>query len=315
MKLKFEINDKKHPDPYIFEDNGKFYIFATGYQGVEAFSSDDLLGVWKYEGIVTDFKQGVDFWAPSVIKYQGKFYMYVSCFDKSDDKKNDHKQHMHVAVADSPLGPFKNEKRLFDEFSIDSHAVETEAGLFLWLSMNDWKFDETNRAGTRIFVVKMKDPYTPDGEPVEKVVPTLDEEKFTPQCTDQIQWHTIEGAFWFKEGNYQYLMYSGGCYQDETYHIGYCYAKSDEADLRRVEFIKHTDGEKFAPTIIGNDFEEGTGHHSVIKHKGDYYAVYHGRDTGIYDKTAEYVEERTARICKLEVSDGKITAYQFKDKI
>lgn len=315
MKLKFDINDKKQPDPFIFKDNGKFYIFATGYRGVEAFSSDDLLGVWKYEGVVTDFECGFDFWAPSVIKYQGKYYMYVSCFERSDGENNDHKQHLHVAVADSPLGPFKNEKRLFDEFSIDSHAVETEAGLFLWLSMNDWNTTEERRAGTRIFVVKMKDPYTPDGDPVEKVVPTLDEEKFTPQCNDKIQWHTIEGAFWFKEGNYQYLMYSGGCYQDESYHIGYCYAKSDEADLRRVEFIKHTDGEKFAPTIIGNDFEEGTGHHSVIKYKGEYFAIYHGRDVGIYNKNAEYVEERTARICKLNVKDGKITAYQFKDKI
>jgi hypothetical protein len=152
--------------------------------------------------------------------------------------------------------------------------------------------------------------YTPDGEPVEKVIPTLDEEKFTPQCNEKIQWHTIEGAFWFKEGEYQYLMYSGGCYQDDTYHIGYCYAKSDEPDLRKVEFIKHTDGDKFAPTIIGNDFEEGTGHHSVLKHNGNYYAIYHGRDIGVYDKNAEYVEERTARICKLIVKDGIITAEQ-----
>ena len=311
MKLNIDSKNRRQPDPFIFEDGGRFYIFVSGVglPGVEAYSADDIFGEWKYEGIVTEFAEGcTDFWAPSVIKYQGKFYMYVSCFDTLGQRQNDHKQHMRVAVADSPLGPYKNEIKLFDEFSIDSHAVETEDGLFLWLSMNDWSFDEVRRAGTRIFVVKMKDPYTPDGEPVEKVVHTLDEEKFTPQCNDQIQWHTIEGAFWFREGDWQYLMYSGGCYQDETYHIGYCAAKSDEQDLRKVDFVKHTNGEKFAPTIIGNDFEEGTGHHSVIKHNGEYYAIYHGRDTGVYDKNAEYVEERTARICKLIVKDGIITA-------
>ena len=56
---------------------------------------------------------------------------------------------------------------------------------------------------------------------------------------------------------------------------------------------------------------EGTGHHSVIKHNGEYYAVYHGRDVGVYDKNALYVEERTARICKLYVKDGIITAEQY----
>ena len=28
MKLKFDISDKKHPDPFIFEDEEKLYIFA-----------------------------------------------------------------------------------------------------------------------------------------------------------------------------------------------------------------------------------------------------------------------------------------------
>lgn len=318
MKLKFDLKDKKQPDPFIFEDGGKFYIYVSGVglSGVEAYSADDIFGEWKYEGFVTEFTEGCyDFWAPSVIKFRDKFYMYVSCRKNNTSESDPHNQYMRVAVSDSPLGPFKNEKQLYNEFSIDSHAVESGGELYLWLSMNDWNATEERRAGTRISVVKMKDPYTPEGEPIEKVIPTLDEEKFTPQCNDKIQWHTIEGAFWFKEGEYQYLMYSGGCYEDETYHIGYCSAKSEETDLRKIDFVKHTNGGRFAPVIIGNDFEEGTGHHSVIKYRGEYYAVYHGRDIGVYDKNAEYVEERTARICALDVCDGKITAHQYSDKI
>ena len=61
-----------------------------------------------------------------------------------------------------------------------------------------------------------------------------------------------------------------------------------------------------------NDFEEGTGHHSIIKYKGEYYAIYHARDL---DDNRENVDRRNARICKLNVKDGIITAERFFDHI
>ena len=62
-----------------------------------------------------------------------------------------------------------------------------------------------------------------------------------------------------------------------------------------------------------NGFEEGTGHHSVIKYKGQYYAIYHGRD--LNKTSGEYKEARTARVCKLNVSDGIITATRYADRV
>lgn len=64
--------------------------------------------------------------------------------------------------------------------------------------------------------------------------------------------------------------------------------------------------------LEANNFEEGTGHHSVICHKGQYYAVYHGRNTVPDDLPGD---RRTARICKLTVKDGIITAKQIKDSL
>ena len=55
MKLRFDIVGKHQPDPYIFEDNGKLYLYVTAHDGVEAYSADDLFGVWHYEGIVASF--------------------------------------------------------------------------------------------------------------------------------------------------------------------------------------------------------------------------------------------------------------------
>ena len=74
-----------------------------------------------------------------------------------------------------------------------------------------------------------------------------------------------------------------------------------------VDYIKQTDNGSFCPVLIKNDIEEGTGHHSVIKIDGQYYAIYHGRDLKSSENSG-YSEARTARICKLHVKDGIITA-------
>jgi GH43 family beta-xylosidase len=305
MKLSFNEMKTSQPDPFIFEDGGTFYIYATAEEGVIAYESKELLCEWNYKGVVTDFAEGRTFWAPSVIKLDDKYYMYVSCITDAGF------EFMHVASADSPLGPFKNEKCLYNHFSIDSHMVKTDAGLFLWYAKNNVDCD---LIGTRIFVDRFIDPYTPENNPKEVLTPEFDEEKYTPNCTAERNWYTIEGPFWFKEGDWQYLMYSGGCYQDDTYHIGYATAKTDEQDLKKVNFKKVKDNNKFSPLITKNSFEEGTGHHSIIKLGNEYYAIYHGRDY-INDCSENYVERRTARICRLIVKDGVITAERFEDHI
>ncbi len=306
MKLKFDVTGKYQPDPFIFEDGGKLYLYVTAKDGVEAYSADDLFGVWHYEGIVASFDGRYDYWAPSVIRHGDLYYIYVSCSTENES------QFMHAAVSDSPLGPFKNEKCFYKRFSIDSHVVETEDGLFLWYSEDNVDCD---RIGTRIYVDKLTDPMTPANQPVEMILPTMDEEIFKRnRFGDGRDWHTIEGAFWFREGDWQYVMYSGGCYDNESYHIGYAAARSNESDLTKVKFVKHTKNGEFDPVLIKNDFEEGTGHHSVIKYRGQYYAVYHGRDP-ISGKRDDFVEARTARVCKLHVNDGVITAERYSDHV
>ena len=298
MKLKFNVEGKNQPDPFIFrDDDGKFYIYNTGVDGIHAYSADALTDEWKYEGIVLQVQWGYEYWAPSIIKLDGKYYMYFSYTIGSWG------EHMHVAVSDGPLGPFEKPVRLYDRFTIDSHVVQTSEGLFLWYA-EDNKTGE--RIGTRVFVDKLLDPFTPANICKEVIVPTYDEE--ISDIRNGRPWHTIEGAFWFREGDWQYVMYSGGAFRNDTYHIGYAAAKSDEEDLTKVDFVKFTDNGKFCPTMFRNDVEEGVGHHSVIKVDGQYYAIYHARDGVKNAGEGPYVEARTARICKLHVKDGKITA-------
>jgi hypothetical protein len=240
-----------------------------------------------------------------VIKFDGKYYIYVSSSTEEEF------EYMHVATADSPLGPFGNEKCLYKYFSIDSHVVKTDKGLFIWYAADNTTCE---RVGTRVVIDRLLDPFTPENDPREMVIPTRDEEIFMRnRFGDGKDWHTIEGAFWFTDGEWQYVMYSGGCYQNDTYHIGYASAKTSEGDLKKVDFVKHAAVGDFDPVIIKTSYEEGTGHHSVINYKGEYYAIYHGRDIGALGD--EYSELRTARVCKLHVADGKITAERYQDHI
>lgn len=301
-------------DPFILKSGGRYYIYTTGHDGVYAYQSDELPKGWKFYGKVFEYDKPVEeYWAPCVIELDGTFYMYNS-FEYMEDEpdKGGHHQALFVSTSKNPLGPFKNAKQVLHPFSIDSQIVQNEAGLFLFYSTN--KF-EGERIGTYIVVDKMLDPYTPAGNPVPVVEPTLDEDIFRKDRYKKGQhWHTIEGACYFKEGDWQYVMYSGNCYEQPTYYIGYARAKTSETDLTKIKFEKYPNDKTYCPVIKANEFEEGTGHHSVIKEDGQWYAIYHARD---YDDglNAGSFDARNARICKLNVEDGIITAERYKDHI
>ncbi len=302
-----EINKEAYigqADPFILESNGKFYIYTTGSDGVYAYSSDTLLSGWKFEGRVFTYPDVYDFWAPSVIQIDGTYYMYCS-FEFFGDTPDEggHRQTMFVASSKNPLGPFENAKQLLHPFSIDSHVVKNENGLFIFYSTNNF---DAQRPGTYIAVDRLVDPVTVEGKPVTVVVPTIDEEIYRKDRYKKgSHWHTIEGAFYFKEGDWHYLMYSGACYENEKYFIGFARAKTDETDLTKIKFEKYPDDKTYAPVLKTNEWEEGTGHHSMIKHDGEWYAVYHARnaeDDGLKG------DRRNARICRMNVCDGVITA-------
>lgn len=202
-----------------------------------------------------------------------------------------HDQAMHVLTSKSPEGPFGDAKQILPPFSIDSHIVKNSDGLFLFYSINDY---ESKMGGTYIVVDRMLDPYTPEGKPVSVIRPTLPEElrekqRFSPDK----DWYTVEGAFYIRKGDWHYVLYSGNCFENQYYFVGYAYAHTPENDLTKIKFQKYPADNVYKPLLAKNDFEEGTGHNSVIEYNGEYYAVYHARDWG--KMSENYTECRTAR--------------------
>ena len=300
MKLNFGKDwMRAQPDPFMCPVESGWAMYVTGREGVGAYFAETPFGPWEYRGVIYSRENMSEYWAPCMYYEDGCYYLYVSYRPLGGP---DAEENLYVAKAKTPFGPFGEEKRLFDCFSIDPHVVKTDAGLFLWYCLDR---TDCERAGTRIFVQKMRDPMTVEGAPYEKIMPTFDEEMFMrDRFVPGQHWHTIEGAFWLQVGAWQYVMYSGACYQNDIYHIGYAAAETLEGDLTKVTYEKHTDNGKFVPFMTKNAVEEGVGHHSVILYDGQYYAVYHARD---YDSQLTG-DQRTARICRLHFADGVITA-------
>lgn len=297
MKI-VDIKGTCQADPYVIYFNNKFYMYCTGVEGVQCYSSQHIDKGWQYVGIVLTQQGCKEYWAPCVFEQDGTFYMYYSSMPTNCDDV--HQQQIKVATSSSPMGPFAFVKELLPPFSIDPHVVKNDSGLYMFYSVNDYN---AQRAGTYIVCDKMVDFFEMQNQPKAMVVPTLDEEIFQKDRFVQGQhWHTIEGAFYFFKDGYHYCMYSGNCYEKPTYHIGYAVSNQPFDNLNQLDFDKHVQL-PFEPLIATNDTETSTGHNSMIVADDVMYVVYHGRD--LSDGTCN--QPRTARICKLFVNNGKLT--------
>ena len=127
----------------------------------------------------------------------------------------------------------------------------------------------------------------------------------TAVITSGVRYLRIEGAFYFYKEGTHYLMYSGACYQNPTYFIGYSIAHGPEdADLRTLPWTKYPDDHTYAPLLFKTKEIEGMGHNSVIFDDGKAYIVYHGRDNVEHDP-AVTEDLRCARIDELKI-DGDV---------
>ena len=289
MKLNIEQN-RSQGDPYVIKSNGLYYMYATHVQGVQLYVSEDMLN-WQYQGFCYQRQGHKEYWAPAVIEIEGKFYMYYSSIP--NEETDVHQERIAVAVSDTPKGPFQFVKDLIEPFSIDAHIVVSGNDLYTFYSVNDY---EAERAGTLIVVDKMISPLEMCGQPKVVVRATLDEEIFMHDRFKKGQhWHTLEGACYFRKGDYHYLMYSGNCYESEYYYIGYAVCHSNERDLTKLQFKKYPNDTEYLPLISKSMDEEGTGQNSLLEEDGKYYVFYHGRDWGKACNT----DVRTARMCEV----------------
>lgn len=254
-------------DPHIVLFGDRYYIYATGAgktePGFAAWSSPDLRE-WRYEGMALRLADVV--WAtgrdgaPAIAERNGTYYLYFSADDR-----------IGVAVADSPLGPFRDPLGeplvpYKDDISvIDPMAFADDDGqayLYWGAVPASWLEGRASRINRRLSVHRLGDDMVSLAGPE---VPTVE------VGSDGAH---IEASFALRRGGTYYLMWSRGDW-----------SASDDIDAYRVEYA--TDPSATGPwtrapnnPILSTDRgvkAMGPGHHSVLRVPGadEYWVAYH----------------------------------------
>jgi len=293
------INIRCNPDPYAIFHDGMYYVYSTGYHGVNVLRSKDLQ-VFEHMGFALSDENRVAYWAPAVFEYSGLFYMYYSSMLKGET--DPHREFMQVAVAGNPLGPFIYQKTFYDEFSIDAHVIEKNGMLYLFYAANR---TEGDKIGTMVMLDALLDPLTPACKPRVILAPTIPQEisaKNRPGYNRD--WYTLEGGFYFEHKNIGFLMYSANGFENEDYFVGYALCDTS-VPLDEAVFTKYPNENEYHPLIGKDAYMNGCGHNSVITGlDGELLIVYHGRDKA---ESAPYGSgDDGRRLCIAEIkTNGK----------
>ncbi len=237
-------------DPFILMHDGVYYLYSTNAvdQGYLVYSSTDMQN-WQSHGLCLkkeDVHGDFGFWAPEVMYYKGKFYMVYTS-----------QEHLGIAVADSPLGPFvQEEKKFLNEVNeIDGHFfIDEDGSVYLYFV----RFS----GGNVIYGAKMQEDMT-----------AYDESTVTELLVAQYPWErqqdrVMEGPSMIKRDGTYYLTYSANHYQSQDYAVGYATSASPLSGFEKYEDnpILHKKGD-----IVG------TGHHSFTTSTDgkQLYIVYH----------------------------------------
>ncbi|QEC51238.1 glycosyl hydrolase family 43 [Anseongella ginsenosidimutans] len=263
-------------DPYILLHEGTYYMYGTSADdGIEVYTSDDLQH-WKGPAGLRNglalHKEDVWgdrwFWAPEVYALNGRFYMYFSA-----------DEHINVAVSDSPLGPFVQEKQepMLETKAIDNHLFFDEDGTpyIYFVNFND---------GLSVWVAELNEDL------LSMKTGTMKECVRPEQAWEKKEGSVNEGPYVMKHADKYYLFYSGNGYTSQEYGVGFAVAGNAMGPWK-----------KFAgnPILQSPDTLRGVGHGAFFKDKeGRLNYVYHAHNSRkkihprkVYINRCEFVKQ------------------------
>jgi beta-xylosidase len=248
------IKYKYTADPAAMVHNDKVYLYAghdecppphNHYQIDEwlVFSSDDMVN-WTEHAVplrAKDFAWAKgEAWASQVIERNGKFYWYVTVEHATIKGKS-----IGVAVADNPLGPFKDVRGS----ALITNDMTTEYTPISWEDIDPtvW-IDDDGQAylfwgNTQCYYVKLKDNMTEMDGPIMPI--------HLPNFT--------EAPWVHKHNGWYYLSYA----QFFPEKIGYSMSRSIHGPWEYKGILNE---------IAGNS---NTNHQAIIEFKGQWYFIYH----------------------------------------
>ena len=241
------------------------------------YTSTDLQ-TWKFQGLALSKVNTTEerwFWAPEVYHKNGRYYMYYSA-----------NEHLYVAVANSPLGPFRQQgtrmmqSLLGDEKCIDSSVFFDDDG-------SAWLFFVRFTDGNCIWRCRL------DSNLMTPVAGTLRECIHVTEPWEGRLGRVCEGPFVIKHGGQYYLTYSANDYQSQDYAVGYATAPTIDAVWTKSE--KN-------PILHRWNGLAGCGHHSLFTdHDGQLRIVFHSH----FSHTK--IHPRQMHVAKAVFRNGRLT--------
>ena len=235
---------------YLYTSHDTASVKSTNYEMKDwlVFSTKDMKN-WENHGpklSPKDFSWATgDAYAAECVERDGKFYFYVSTFHKKDENSNGGAA-IGVAVADSPLGPFKD--AIGKALIVNEMTTDNEHG---WDDIDPTVFvDDDGQAymywgNGSCKWVKLKDNMVELDGPIHH---------FTPK-------NFIEGPWVYKRKDLYYLVYASQ--GEERERIEYCTSDSPEGPW------------EYRGIITGSAPNSFTIHPGIVEYKGRDYFFYH----------------------------------------
>lgn len=243
-------------DPSLVQHDGKFYLYVTaepwGGDFLACWESSDFQNWtfhklnWPTKDACTSLLSNENMvWAPSVIKKDDNFYMYVSVGSE-----------IWCGVADNPLGPWENmlEDKPMIPYDTTKYYHVIDAEVFIdedgktylyWGSGWEW-------INGHCFAAELNDDMSSfKSNPVE----------VTPS-------HYFEAPLMIKCNNKYYLTYSEGKTIEDTYEVRYAVGESPYGPFSEAENSPILKTDKNLDVY-------GPGHHTTFSFQGKNYMLYH----------------------------------------
>lgn len=265
-------------DPWLGFAQGEYHLATTQGDRVRLWSARSLAGL-KDAKPVTVWEKGVGVWAPEFHFLRGpqgpKWYCYFTKTDGPDIRHRMFVMESRTASIEGPYGdPVQLKTDPKDEFyAIDGSVFENRGRLyFVW----------AGHPGHRIFISRMKDPLTLEGERV--MIPA------SGFGCEEVR----EGPYLLRKGDRLFLTYSACDTGKPDYKVGYVWTTADKDPMKPASWTQQEE-----PLLQRNDANGvyGPGHHSFFTSPDgrEDWIAYHAKTT------AEYTYHgRSTRVQKLE---------------
>jgi len=285
------------PDPTVVDGgDGWYYTHATMRPTV--YRSKDLIH-WqdlKADPLEPSARHTLtnltkNLWAPSLVKLQNRWVLYLSLFINSDDNR------IEALISDHPWGPFVyagnvlTSQRIGIQNTIDPYVLESDGHV--------WMFFGSSQDGIhRIELTKDGLAMLPGAKPLH----VAGRRKGADRKVNL--WGkpgTYEGSYVMKRGAWWYLFVSGGLYTDGTYHLAVGRSASLDGPFIDRQGTPLVGG--VAQPILSSSADErftGPGHNGDVFQTADgrYWMFYHA-----HDAKAPSLRERRLMLQELKWTD------------